>query len=109
MHDPAERRAAAMAAVKAFSPEGRPLHHGAWVAYGPGELRVAAPEDCEVIVPIPADADVRDVTAIRHDGTEAPHRWSPDPHGYLLFVPDCGGPIAYLRIRWTVRGGAARH
>ncbi len=98
-----------MAAVKAFSADGRALHHGAWAAYGPGELRIASPEDTEVIVPLPAAAVRAEVTAVRHDGTEVPHRWSPDPHGYLLFVPDCAGPIAFLRIRWAHPGGTARH
>lgn len=109
MGDQDARRAAAMAAVKSFSSEGRPLHHGSWAAYGPGEIRIAAPEDTEVIVPLPAGADVSAVTAVHHDGSEAPHRWSPDPHGYLLFVPDCGGPIAYLRLRWSAAGSSARH
>ena len=98
-----------MAAVRAFSRDGRELHHGSYAAYGPGEVRIASPEDTEVIVPLPADAGETVVTAIHHDGTEVPHRWSPDPHGYLLFVPDCGGPIACLRIRWADRGAAARH
>lgn len=109
MDEAADRRAGAMAAVKSFSAEGRALHHGGWAAYGPGEIRISAPEDTEVIVPLPAEAVVSSVSAVRHDGSEAPHRWSPDPHGYLLFVPDCAGPIAYLRIRWDVRGAAARH
>ena len=98
-----------MEAVKAFSPDGRTLHHGAWAAYGPSEVRISSPEDTEVIVPLPPDAESTHVTAVRHDGGEVPHRWSPDPHGYLLFVPDCAGPIAYLRIRWQRRGGSARH
>jgi hypothetical protein len=109
MAEASAARAAAMAAVRAFSPEGRALHHGAWMALREGEARVAAPEDAEVIVPVPPGAADLRVTAVRHDGTEALHRWSPDPHGCLVFVPDGGGPVAWIRLRWTPPGDSARH
>ena len=73
--------------------------------YGANEVMVTAGHDTEVIVPLPAGSALSGVTLERHDGTEVPHRWSPDPGGILVWVPASTSPSRGVRIRWT--GSAA--
>jgi len=68
--------------------------------YGEREVEVAATHDTEVIVPLPPKAHVQSVVLVGHDGSETPHRWSPDPHGALIWVPAGGSASRCVRVTW---------
>jgi len=68
--------------------------------YGERDVEVTATHDTEVIVPLPPRAQLRECVLLGHDGTETPHRWSPDPRGALIWVPAATSASRGVRIRW---------
>ena len=76
------------------------LPHGASAIYEDTCVRVTAPHDEELVIPIPIGSDLETCVAVMKDGSELRHRWSPDASGALVMVPANTGPVREIRIGW---------